>query len=94
LKKVNTLTSFIEVYGTRTIESKIDDTVAELVRENQTNATHLMEQLVYLYRTHYDCSPNDEITYEDSCDISVSRGGNGLSINITFPLAESYGRGR
>lgn len=32
-----------ESYGTRTIESKIDDTVAELVRENQTNAGKILQ---------------------------------------------------
>jgi hypothetical protein len=78
----------------RTIDTKIDDTIVELVR-NQTysniTSTYL-EQLAYLYRTHYDCTENDTIIMEDSCEVSVMRGGDGLKIMITFPLAELYGR--
>jgi hypothetical protein len=87
-------TVFLNVNATKTIDSKIDDTIVELVR-NQTNANTtnmLTEQLIYLYRTHYDCSENVTIILEDSCDVSVTRGSDGLRIMISFPLAESYGR--
>lgn len=78
----------------RTIDTRIDRTIVELV-SNQTNSNHtsmLVNQLEYLYKTHYDCSENVTIILEDSCDISVIHGGDGLKIMITFPLAESYGR--
>jgi hypothetical protein len=78
----------------RTIGTRIDRTIAELVR-NQTNTNStsmLMEQLAYLYRTHYDCSENVTVILEDSYDVSVTHGGDGLKITIVFPLSESYGR--
>jgi hypothetical protein len=52
----------------------------------------LVNQLVYLYKTHYDCSENVTIILEDSCDISVIHGGDGLKTTLTFPLAELCGR--
>jgi hypothetical protein len=89
--------SFVSVANARTLDSRIDDVIVELIRENSENVTSanhtaLMEQLVYLYKPHYDCSDNTNITLEDSCEVAVSRGGNGLTITITFPLAANYGR--
>jgi hypothetical protein len=78
-----------------TLDNKIDRTIVELVKENQTNSfttTYLMGQLIYLYKEKYDCSESTTVTLEDSCTVSVSHGDNEVSITLTFPLAENYGR--
>jgi hypothetical protein len=74
-----------------TLDNKIDRTIVELVKENQTNsftATYLMGQLIYLYKEKYGCSESTTVTLEDSCEVAVTREDN-LETTLTFPLAEN-----